>query len=82
MEKKSRPGLRGLVVCAALLALAIPLLWIGVYPNPVLRRIEPAVLEILYHMDRRLERIEIPDAGGETEVVMHSIHEPARGEVR
>lgn len=36
-----------------LLALAIPIIAIGVYPNPMLRRIEPAVLEILYQMDRR-----------------------------
>jgi hypothetical protein len=55
---------RGLI-----LVLAIPLLWIGIYPNPVLRRVEPAVLEVLYHMDRRLERIEIPDAEGDTEMV-------------
>ena len=36
-----------------LLAIAIPIVWIGVYPNPVLRRVEPAVLEILHQMDRR-----------------------------
>ena len=36
-----------------LLSLAIPIVWIGLYPNPVLRRVEPAVLEILYQMDRR-----------------------------
>ena len=38
-----------------LLALAIPILWIGLYPNPVLRRIEPAVLEVLFQMDRNVE---------------------------
>ena len=26
---------------------------IGVYPNPVLRRVEPSVLEILYQMEQR-----------------------------
>jgi len=36
-----------------LLSLAIPIVWIGLYPNPILRRVEPAVLEILYQMDRR-----------------------------
>jgi NADH:ubiquinone oxidoreductase subunit 4 (subunit M) len=35
-----------------LLAIAIPILAIGVYPNPLLRRIEPAVLEILHQMGR------------------------------
>lgn len=36
-----------------LLAMTIPIVAIGVYPNPVLRRIEPTVLEILYQMERR-----------------------------
>ncbi len=36
-----------------LLAITIPIVAIGVYPNPVLRRIEPTVLEILYQMERR-----------------------------
>ena len=36
-----------------LLAIVIPIVAIGVYPNPVLRRVEPAVLELLYQMDRR-----------------------------
>jgi len=31
---------------ALVLALLLPVLWIGVYPNPVLRRIEPSVLEV------------------------------------
>ena len=35
-----------------LLLIAIPILAIGVYPNPLLRRIEPAVLEILHQMGR------------------------------
>lgn len=36
-----------------LLALSIPILGIGIYPNPVLRRVEPAVLEILFQMELR-----------------------------
>jgi len=36
-----------------LLVMTIPIIWIGVYPNPVLRRVEPAVLELLYQMERR-----------------------------
>ena len=47
-----------------LIAIAIPIIWIGVYPNPVLRRVEPAVLEILYQMERRAipleEQPEVP----------------------
>lgn len=36
-----------------MLSIALPLLWIGLYPNPVLRRVEPAVLEILFQMEQR-----------------------------
>ena len=36
-----------------LLALLIPILWIGLYPNPLLRRIEPSVLEVVRHMSER-----------------------------
>jgi len=32
---------------AVMLALVIPILWIGIYPNTFLRRIEPSVLELL-----------------------------------
>ena len=51
------PANRGLIDLdrierAMLLAVAIPILAIGVYPNPLLRRIEPAVLEILHQMGR------------------------------
>ena len=41
---------------ALLLAIAIPILWIGIHPNPLLRRIEPSVLEVLRVMaERRAE---------------------------
>lgn len=43
---------------AMLLAIAIPILAIGVYPNPLLRRVEPAVLEILHQMGR----VSLPEA--------------------
>lgn len=51
------PANRGLIDLdrterAMLLAIAIPILAIGVYPNPLLRRVEPAVLEILHQMGR------------------------------
>jgi NADH-quinone oxidoreductase subunit M len=36
-----------------LLAVLIPIIWIGLYPNPVLRRIEPSVLELLRQIDER-----------------------------
>ncbi len=52
------PANRGLIDLdhlerAALLAIALPIVAIGVYPDPLLRRVEPAVLELLYHMERR-----------------------------
>ena len=36
-----------------LLAMTIPIVFIGVYPNPLLRRIEPAMLELLHQMESR-----------------------------
>lgn len=51
------PANRGLIDLdrlerGVLLAIAIPILVIGTWPNPLLRRIEPAVLEILHQMGR------------------------------
>ena len=50
-------------------ALLIPIFWIGLYPNPVLRRIEPSVLELLRVMDERTIVQESdgsdPSSGGE-----------------
>ncbi len=59
------PANRGLIDLdrierSILLAITIPIVWIGVYPNPVLRRIEPAVLEILYTMERGATRPQPP----------------------
>jgi NADH-quinone oxidoreductase subunit M len=34
-------------------ALIVPIVWIGVYPNPLLRRVEPAVIEVLEGMRQR-----------------------------
>jgi NADH-quinone oxidoreductase subunit M len=68
------PANRGLIDLdwterGVLLAMTIPIIAIGVYPNPLLRRIEPTVLEILYQMERRsvAEEIRVPEA--ESEVV-------------
>jgi len=43
-----------------MLAMTIPIVIIGVYPNPLLRRIEPAMLELLHQMERRSVVIEAP----------------------
>lgn len=53
----AEPANRGLIDLdsverAVLVAIAIPILAIGTYPNPLLRRVEPAVLEILHQMGR------------------------------
>ena len=36
-----------------MLALLLPIVWIGVHPNPLLRRIEPSVIELLERMQQR-----------------------------
>jgi NADH-quinone oxidoreductase subunit M len=43
-------GLREKLVMVALI---IPIIWIGVYPNVLLRRIEPSVVELLRVVDVR-----------------------------
>jgi NADH-quinone oxidoreductase subunit M len=48
----------GLRERAVLLALIVPMLWIGLYPNPLLRRVEPSVLEMMRYVDER--KMELP----------------------
>ncbi len=36
-----------------MVAMIVPIVWIGVYPEPFLRRIEPSVVELLRRMDER-----------------------------
>ena len=75
------PANRGLIDLdrverATLLAIAIPILAIGVYPNPLLRRVEPAVLEILHQMGR----VSLPEAERAPEAVSASVAPKALGE--
>jgi NADH-quinone oxidoreductase subunit M len=35
-----------------LVAIVIPIVWIGIYPEPFLRRIEPSVIELIEHVER------------------------------
>jgi len=43
-------GLREKIVMMSML---IPIIWIGVYPNPFLRRIEPSVIELIRQVEAR-----------------------------
>ena len=53
-------GLREKLV---LVLMVIPIIWIGVYPEPFLRRIEPSVVELLGRIEERsaMTRVELPD---------------------
>jgi NADH-quinone oxidoreductase subunit M len=53
-------GLREKLV---LVLMVIPIIWIGVYPEPFLRRIEPSVVELLGRMEERsaMTLVELPD---------------------
>jgi NADH-quinone oxidoreductase subunit M len=69
------PANRGLIDLdrierGVLLMMTIPIVFIGVYPNPVLRRIEPAVLEILNQMEQRFVPEEASETGVGVEVVL------------
>ena len=63
-------GLREKLV---MVALVIPIIWIGVYPNPLLRRIEPSVIELIRLVEARggvraaPEVLEPPAESGEPE---------------
>ncbi len=43
-------GMREKVV---IVAMVLPIIWIGVYPNPLLRRIEPSVIELIRVVEAR-----------------------------
>jgi NADH-quinone oxidoreductase subunit M len=56
-----KPENRGLIDLdlrerAVVIALILPILWIGIHPNPLLRRIEPSVSLLLQEMDLRRVR--------------------------
>jgi len=57
-------GLREKIV---MMAMVIPIIWIGVYPNPLLRRIEPSVIELLRQLETRGGGV-----GANSEVVLDS----------
>jgi outer membrane biosynthesis protein TonB len=43
----------GLREKTVMMAMLVPIIWIGVYPNPLLRRIEPSVIELLRQLEAR-----------------------------
>ena len=45
----------GLREKAIVVALLVPIVWIGVYPNPFLTRLEASVGDLLHHMEQRRE---------------------------
>jgi NADH-quinone oxidoreductase subunit M len=64
-------GLREKLVMVALI---IPIIWIGVYPNTFLRRIEPSVVELLRVVDvRRTPQSPIPVDSEEARVALPGI---------
>jgi NADH-quinone oxidoreductase subunit M len=58
-------GLREKLV---MVAMVIPIVWIGVYPEAFLRRIEPSVVELLHRVEERggLALTEVPAEGAAT----------------
>jgi NADH-quinone oxidoreductase subunit M len=67
-------GLREKLVMVALI---VPIIWIGVYPNPLLRRIEPSVIELLRVVDVRRTPAVPPPAEGESEEARVALPEVA-----
>ena len=52
----------GLLPGFVMLALLVPIFWLGVYPETALARIRPAVIDVLHTMEARSARV--ADAGG------------------
>jgi NADH-quinone oxidoreductase subunit M len=50
---------------AILTLLVVPIFWIGIYPEPFLRRIEPSVIEVLRQVDVRGRVVVLPETRGE-----------------
>jgi NADH-quinone oxidoreductase subunit M len=48
-----------------LLILILPMLWIGLHPNPLLRRVEPSGLEMMRYMEERRTDLPAVEAGSE-----------------
>jgi NADH:ubiquinone oxidoreductase subunit 4 (subunit M) len=47
-----------------MLVMVAPMFWIGLYPNPLLRRIEPSVIELLARVDDRVAAAQPTGASG------------------
>ena len=78
------PANRGLIDLdrierSILLVMAIPIIFIGVYPNPVLRRVEPAVLQILNQMESRSIPADVEEPGGEASGEVRLVRQPTSG---
>jgi len=60
VEKAENRGLidLGLREKTVMVAMLIPIIWIGVYPNPLLRRIEPSVIELIHQLEARRALVE------------------------
>jgi len=60
VEKAENRGLidLGLREKTVMVAMLIPIIWIGVYPNPLLRRIEPSVIELMHQLEARRALVE------------------------
>jgi NADH-quinone oxidoreductase subunit M len=66
-------GLREKFVMAAI---AVPILWIGVYPETFLRRIEPSVMELLHRIEER-SAIQLAEPAGQAPPELRDAGEPA-----
>jgi NADH-quinone oxidoreductase subunit M len=71
----------GLREKAVLVAILVPILWIGVYPNPFLARLDASVGDLLHHMEQtRQALLHAPDAPGE--LIAARLGTPVREEAR
>ena len=58
----------GLREKAVVVALLVPIVWIGIYPETALSRIRPAVIDLLHAMEARSARVVDAEGGAAEEV--------------
>ena len=56
-RKRFWNGVQIVLIMAAAFVMLIPIVWIGVHPDPVLRRLDSAVIDLLQTMESRSEAV-------------------------
>ena len=57
-----------------MVAILVPIFWIGIYPDTFLRRLDASVLELMRTMERRAElTVEAPDPRADDDLLVRAL---------